>query len=269
MSDDEAVPPRRPSLGNAGGSGPQPLRALSDDEGSLVAVPRGAHYKRKGPLVAVPRGEACKSKRAAAVPGPLPGKRGFVEVCSGSETFTSVWRDAGHAVFPMDLKKRWSEPRHRDRRWCAACLRRSGPPHARRRFFASGSLRPSLFHVFLCATAADSISRSPTGAPKGPAHGGPESLAKIRQQSDGDRLQTHGRAGCRWRSPLLRAACQLLDVEGPGVPVVGIAVGCATGGGGHVSIRPPLHKADGDLGRPERSDGRALEDMYFAPDRMW
>ena len=105
MSDDEAVPPRRPSLGNAGGSGPQPLRALSDDEGSLVAVPRGAHYKRKGPLVAVPRGEACKSKRAAAVPGPLPGKRGFVEVCSGSETFTSVWRDAGHAVFPVDLKK--------------------------------------------------------------------------------------------------------------------------------------------------------------------
>ena len=73
MSDDEAVPPRRPSLGNAGGSGPQPLRALSDDEGSLVAVPRGAHYKRKGPLVAVPRGEACKSKRAAVVPGPLPG----------------------------------------------------------------------------------------------------------------------------------------------------------------------------------------------------
>ena len=105
MSDDEAVPPRRPSLGNAGGSGPQPLRALSDDEGSLVAVPRGAHYKRKGPLVAVPRGEACKSKRAAAVPGPLPGKRGFVEVCSGSDTFTSVWRDAGHAVFPVDLKK--------------------------------------------------------------------------------------------------------------------------------------------------------------------
>ena len=56
MSDDEAVPPRRPSLGNVGGSGPQPLCALSDDEGSLVAVPRGAHYKRKGPLVAVPRG---------------------------------------------------------------------------------------------------------------------------------------------------------------------------------------------------------------------
>ena len=106
MSDDEAVPPRRPSLGNAGGSGPQPLRALSDDEGSLVAVPRGAHYKRKGPLVAVPRGEACKSKRAAAVPGPLPGKRGFVEVCSGSDTCTSVWRDAGHAVFPVDIKKK-------------------------------------------------------------------------------------------------------------------------------------------------------------------
>ena len=104
MSDDEAVPPRRLSLGNAGGSGPQPLRALSDDEGSLVAVPRGAHYKRKGPLVAMPGGEACKSKRAAVVPGPLPGKRGFVEVCSGSETFTSVWRDAGHAVFPVDIK---------------------------------------------------------------------------------------------------------------------------------------------------------------------
>ena len=87
-----------------GGRAPKPLHALSEDEGEApasrgppVAVPRGAPRKRgfavmataaampRGPLVAVPCGRPCK--------------RAFVEVCSGSETFTSVWRDAGHAFF--------------------------------------------------------------------------------------------------------------------------------------------------------------------------
>ena len=68
-----------------------------------MAVPCGAPCKRNPWLVAVPGGAPCK--RAAVALDPLPSKRAFVEVCSGSETFTSVWRDAGHAVFPVDIKK--------------------------------------------------------------------------------------------------------------------------------------------------------------------
>ena len=93
-----------------GGRAPKPLHALSEDEGEApasrgppVAVPRGAPRKRafavmataaampRGPLVAVPCGR--------------PRNRAFVEVCSGSETFTSVWRDAGHAVFQSTSKR--------------------------------------------------------------------------------------------------------------------------------------------------------------------